>query len=742
MRHPPLTGGPSAPLTRVPYREVVPARAAATTRPSAAGAHLAAVDVVRFLTVGAVILVHATSLAVSPGSVAANAVLAVAHVTRSVFIGLSALVLTYSFDRRPLAAAPFWRRRYPLVVVPYVTWSAVYVLAGGHLGSPLHVAGRFVADLFDGGAQYHLYFILLTFQLYLVFPALMAALRRWPRALWPAVVAAGGFQLAFNAAVHYGWRPPILGVWFSHPSSWLPSYGLYVLAGIATARHLDGLGSWIGTHRRLVAWLFVLSVAGALGSYAVDLDVLGYGVLRASEVFQPTDVLVAAAALLGEYALGLWFTSRAGPTWMRRLRTSSDVSFGVYLAHPLILSAVLSLAASTGVAAWGRSWPDGVAELVVALVLVPFVYATSFLLVAMARRTLASLALTGRPLAPPAAGGASTQTGGRRGPVFRIVLVATAVLSVAALVSGCGVGSNAAAGQDGGSAQTSTTTSSSTTVTTTAPTPAQQSPLGQTGSSVHWVSKTYTITFGGYDRSYLVYRPSQIQTGPIPVLVELAGCCFKITDEAQRADFRQVASPAILVYPWNVDAHWNAGACCGSAQARDIDDVGFVAAVLSAVRSENSDASRSTAFLAGYSNGAKMATKIACDRPDLFTAVAVYGATRVSDCSRPPPASILIMAGTADPEDSISGKPVTQDGFTEPTVDQLAADYRSADGCTAVSTAAAAGSVTETVWPTCADGRRVGIALWAGETHAWPESTATTPSAQQVMWDWFARFGA
>lgn len=54
------------------------------------------------------------------------------------------------------------------------------------------------------------------------------------------------------------------------------------------------------------------------------------------------------------------------------------------------------------------------------------------------------------------------------------------------------------------------------------------------------------------------------------------------------------------------------------------------------------------------------------------------------------------MAGEDDPEDAISGTPVTEEGSTEPTVDQLVASYRTSDGCTSESASASAGRLQET----------------------------------------------
>ena len=68
----------------------------------------------------------------------------------------------------------FWRRRYLLVVVPYVVWTAIYFVADA---VPLHpmsgAVHSFTFDLVTGAARYHLYFLLVTMQLYLVFPLVM-----------------------------------------------------------------------------------------------------------------------------------------------------------------------------------------------------------------------------------------------------------------------------------------------------------------------------------------------------------------------------------------------------------------------------------------------------------------------------------------------------------------------------------------------------------------------------------------
>ncbi len=262
------------------------------------------------------------------------------------------------------------------------------------------------------------------------------------------------------------------------------------------------------------------------------------------------------------------------------------------------------------------------------------------------------------------------------------------------------------------------------------------------GSEIEWSSKTYTITFDGLVRQYMVFTPGVVSAGPLPVVVELGGCCTTVDVEVARADFRQVAGPAILVYPEYVDGNWNAGACCGKPASERINDAGFVNAAIADVKASQSEAAQGPVYLAGYSNGGKLAMMLACEDPSEFVAVAVYGATRTSDCPTVRSESVLVMAGSADPGTAISGTPVVQNGYTEPTVDQLVADYRSADGCSQAATTTVVGVATETLWGGCQEGRQVGEVVYQGDNHTWPEASGATPSAQSVMWSFFASLGA
>lgn len=185
------------------------------------------------------------------------------------------------------------------------------------------------------------------------------------------------------------------------------------------------------------------------------------------------------------------------------------------------------------------------------------------------------------------------------------------------------------------------------------------------------VISTVVLRSGGLTRSYVVVRP--IHAVDAPVLVELQGCCTTPWVELARSGFiGATGGAAILVYPAGYQERWNAGACCGSAK---VDDVAFLTAVIRKV------SPRSPVYLVGYSNGGRMAYRMACERPDLFAAVAVFGAVSAFPCAHPPPMPILIAAGTADPELTVPayGFPHRIGGLLEPSVSGQAAIYAAAD---------------------------------------------------------------
>jgi peptidoglycan/LPS O-acetylase OafA/YrhL len=340
--------------------------------------HLHAVDLVRVLTVGLVIGVHTVSLQPGGTGLSNGALLTVMHVSREVFFLLTAFVLGYSYrDRAPRRWPAFWRRRYLLIGVPYLVWSTIYFAASGHGWDP---AG-FGAAVLTGTAEYHLYFLLVSMQLYLVFPLLR----------WVVRATAGRHGLLLGSAIAYQIGLYALAQHFAaSPNALLPAYLGFVVAGSVAASHSE---EFFALTRRLMRTVLAgagLAVAAGVVWFFVQVELLGRATSASSAVFQPVVAVESFAIAWTFLALGLAWQDRGTPA-RRWVRTASDASFGVYLAHPLVLQAVLA----TGVTAAASGWPGGLVTAVSVLVAVPLIYLTCVAGVAAVRRTPMSLPLAG-----------------------------------------------------------------------------------------------------------------------------------------------------------------------------------------------------------------------------------------------------------------------------------------------------------------------------------------------------------
>lgn len=263
-----------------------------------------------------------------------------------------------------------------------------------------------------------------------------------------------------------------------------------------------------------------------------------------------------------------------------------------------------------------------------------------------------------------------------------------------------------------------------------------------------WTATGHVLAVGGLRRGYLLIRPSTASPGPspgpLPVVVLLHGRNMTPAGMARRSGLLG-GDRAIIVVPAGFDRSWNAGACCAAAHKARIDDVTFLSRVVGQVLATQPDADHRAVYLEGYSNGGRMAYRMACQRPGMFSAVAAVEAVPVDACasvSRPVP--LLIIASSNDPllrlTPNAPAKPI--EGYPQPSVEDALRSWRTLDGCVDAPVRRAAGRLTSQVWTTCRGGSKVGLDVYAGGSHAWPAGAAGTPSAQSELWAFFLSRGA
>jgi peptidoglycan/LPS O-acetylase OafA/YrhL len=350
--------------------------------------HLWQIDVVRLLTFTAVIAVHSLAFTEQPDNRLAAGAMMLLQFGREVFFALTGFVLVYTAWNGTRRVRDFWLRRLSYVAVPYVAWTGIYyaysVLGPQHLHPSLSVLAT---DLLYGGAMYHLYFLLVTMQLYLVFPLLLAFVRRTAHRAWRVLGLVTVVNLAWLAVVQYVAAPSgSAGWWWYHAYEILPTYSMYVLAGCYAAVHLSKVQEVVARYSRPLIAIAGASAALAIGLYLVQLPYLAPR--SAASVLQPATTFSCVSALILLYLLGSRWASgpRRGEKTVALL---SDASFGVYLAHPLVLQLLLD----HGLGNAGQKVPAALAT-VIGIVAAA---AGGLVIAWAARRTPLSLVLTGRP---------------------------------------------------------------------------------------------------------------------------------------------------------------------------------------------------------------------------------------------------------------------------------------------------------------------------------------------------------
>jgi polyhydroxybutyrate depolymerase len=203
--------------------------------------------------------------------------------------------------------------------------------------------------------------------------------------------------------------------------------------------------------------------------------------------------------------------------------------------------------------------------------------------------------------------------------------------------------------------------------------------------------------------------------------------------------FSSVTGPAVLVYPAGVDLSWNAGYCCGRAHALAVNDVAFLEATIAQVLRSDPAAWARRVYLVGYSNGGRMAFRMACADPGAFAGVAAVEAVPVSACTDPGPVPIIEVASSGDPLLTIPqfGAPKHIAGRAEVTVGQVISQWQGIDGCSGAPATTRYAQAVTTRWAACRPGARMEKAEYFGGTHAWPGGQPGTPAAQGMIWSFF-----
>ncbi len=285
----------------------------------------------------------------------------------------------------------------------------------------------------------------------------------------------------------------------------------------------------------------------------------------------------------------------------------------------------------------------------------------------------------------------------------------------------------------------------------------------------------YQVRHDGRVRQYIVHVPPGGTTAPRPVMLALhggGGTAAQFKDEAgldavaDRHDF-------LAVYPDGTGPlrdrlhTWNAGPdCCGYARDHDVDDVGFLVALLDDLEGHAS-IDRHRIYATGHSNGAMMAYRLGAEHADVVAAIVPVAGAMMVDRFRPSaPVAVLDIHSVDDPRALYEGGlgqpfPGTDSRVTHRAVMAGLEAWARANGCAAMPVtgetklgqgANRGQTVTALAWTGCSPGGTVRHLRLTGVGHGWPGAPVrpamrrligpgtTLISASDSAWAFASRF--
>lgn len=282
---------------------------------------------------------------------------------------------------------------------------------------------------------------------------------------------------------------------------------------------------------------------------------------------------------------------------------------------------------------------------------------------------------------------------------------------------------------------------------------ASSAPAATSGAREHRLT-----TGDGRARRYFSYVPTGL-TGDAPLLLVLHGGGGN-AEGVQTTAFTHAAADRhgfVVLYPEGIGderfgttmATWNGGYCCGRAAAEGVDDVAALAEILSHFEKEQRF-DRARVFATGISNGGIMATRLACERPDLVAAIAAVGSPGyLAACDTDTAVAVQIIHGTDDRcalfdgggacggcwERALGralGIPIPARTFACAAASDQVAFWREVNGCSERARVTHdQGKARCVEYDDCASGKPVSFCRVDGGGHTWPGSARSCDPARR-----------
>ncbi|MEO5774877.1 MAG: PHB depolymerase family esterase [Sphingomicrobium sp.] len=269
----------------------------------------------------------------------------------------------------------------------------------------------------------------------------------------------------------------------------------------------------------------------------------------------------------------------------------------------------------------------------------------------------------------------------------------------------------------------------------------------------------FSFEHGGLTREYLVHVPRSYRGRPTPMLIALHGgggnadfqaddSKYGLISKSEAAGFIAVFPNGYSRFPNGMLATWNAGGGCAQAQKKNIDDVGFIRAMIGRIESQ-ANVDRQRIFATGMSNGAMLSWRLACEAPEIRAIAPVAGTDNSASCRPAHPVAVIEFHAIDDDHVPFNGGKgdlsFVKVNFTSVAASQakwVALDRADPKARRVLSVAGAHCDLH----PAKAGGTPVELCVTDGGGHSWPgagsqggrKQPSQAINANDLMWTFFS----
>ena len=288
-------------------------------------------DYIRVIACFAVIIVHITATGVTGyihGSLPHIIMLLINRsfkFTTPIFIFLSGVTSFYSYRKKEFKYFPFIVKRLEKVLVAYFLWCIIYYETYIRLGYFMRDINFFIENVKLGTMSYHLYFVIIIVQMYIVGPAFYKLLKNSNNKIIILIVAA----IITVLCAEY--------IRFENSDRLFLKYMFFYMLGIYVTLEYDKYILWIGKNKVYISVGFVIiSAIYTLVSF-YDLKVITY-----------IWFIFSIFAVFFVYYVGL-IMKRSLSKIYSFIKLFGQSSYYIYLMHPLVLTLAIMYTNNNGI---------------------------------------------------------------------------------------------------------------------------------------------------------------------------------------------------------------------------------------------------------------------------------------------------------------------------------------------------------------------------------------------------------